>query len=130
MKLQSISFWLAHFALFVVFFWFGFIKLLGVSPANDLVEALRVITLPWWPFASFIIVLGLYEVLIGILFLLRRFDKIAIILLIPHMITTMLPLFMLPELTWQMALVPTLAGQYIIKNIVVVALALTIIVKK
>lgn len=127
---QKTSFVLAHISLFIVFFWFGFIKLLGVSPANDLVDALRVLTLPWWPFETFIIFLGLYEVLIGILFLLRRFDKIAIIFLIPHMCTTMLPLVMLPDLTWQATLIPTLAGQYIIKNIVVVALALSVVVAK
>jgi uncharacterized membrane protein YkgB len=39
------------------------------------------------------------------------------------MITTLLPLIFLPEASWSGFLVPTLTGQYIIKNIVIVALA-------
>jgi uncharacterized membrane protein YkgB len=127
---QKTTFILAHISLFIVFFWFGFIKLIGLSPANELVDALRAITIPWWPFESFIVVLGLFEVFIGILFLLRKFDKLAITILIPHMLTTMLPLVMVPSLTWQAFLVPTLAGQYIIKNIIIVALALSVVVSK
>jgi uncharacterized membrane protein YkgB len=44
------------------------------------------------------------------------------------MITTAGPLFLLPDIAWQSFLAPTLEGQYIIKNIVVVALAATILV--
>jgi uncharacterized membrane protein YkgB len=41
----------------------------------------------------------------------------------------MLPLLLLPTLTWQSLLIPTLAGQYIIKNIVIVALALSVVLE-
>jgi hypothetical protein len=37
-----------------------------------------------------------------------------------------LPLFFLPEVSWQSAFVPTLTGQYIIKNVVIIALAMGI----
>jgi uncharacterized membrane protein YkgB len=36
------------------------------------------------------------------------------------------PLVILPNETWQKTLVPTLEGQYIIKNLVIIALALVI----
>lgn len=126
------SFLLAHLALFVVFFWFGAIKLTGLSPANDLVHDLLVLIplLNMWPFESFIIVLGLVEMCIAMLFLFKKTTKIAIIILIPHMFTTMLPLALLPHLTWQSFLIPTLAGQYIIKNIVIIALALSVVLEK
>jgi hypothetical protein len=39
------------------------------------------------------------------------------------MIIVCSPLVFVPELTWKSFLVPTLEGQYIIKNIVVIALA-------
>ena len=128
---KKITFLLAHVALFVVFFWFGAIKLTGLSPANDLVRELliQIPIMKMWPFESFIIALGLVEMLIAVLFLFKKTTKLAIIILIPHMFTTMLPLLLLPVLTWQSFLIPTLAGQYIIKNIVIIALALSVVLE-
>jgi uncharacterized membrane protein YkgB len=42
------------------------------------------------------------------------------------MIATFLPLFILPQETWSGFLVPTLEGQYIIKNLVLIAAAIGI----
>ena len=128
--MQKLSYSLAHLSLFIVFFWFGAVKLTGLSPANDLVRELLVIipVMNLWPFESFIIFLGLVEMLIAILFLFPKTTKFAIMILIHHMITTMLPLIFLPNLTWQAPMILTLAGQYIVKNIIVVALALSVVV--
>lgn len=129
---KKISFLLAHIALFVVFFWFGAIKLTGLSPANELVNALlvKIPVMNLWPFDSFIVVLGLVEMLIAVLFLFPKTTKYAVWILIPHMCTTILPLAVLTNMTWQAPLIPTLAGQYIIKNIVIVALALSVVIEK
>lgn len=128
---KKITFLLAHIALFIVFFWFGALKLFGVSPANDLVRELLILIpiMNLWPFDSFIVVLGIVEMCIAILFLFKKTTKLAIFILIPHMFTTMLPLAFLPLLTWQGFMIPTLAGQYIIKNIVIVALALSVVLE-
>jgi uncharacterized membrane protein YkgB len=129
---KKISFLLAHIALFIVFFWFGSLKLFGLSPANDLVEALlhKIPVMNLLPFDSFIIFLGLFEMLIAVLFLFPKTTKLAVIVLIPHMFTTLLPLLFLPDMTWHTFLAPTLVGQYIIKNIVIVALALSVLLEK
>ncbi len=129
---KKVSYVLAHVALFIVFFWFGALKLTGMSPANELVNALlvKIPIMNLWPFESFIIVLGLVEMLIGVLFLFPKTTKLAVAILIPHMITTMLPLAFVTDMTWQAPMIPTLAGQYIIKNIVVVALALSVVLEK
>lgn len=129
---KKITFLLAHIALFIVFFWFGALKLTGLSPANGLVEALllKIPVMNLWPFDSFIIFLGIVEMSIAVLFLFPKTTKLAVIILIPHMITTMLPLAFLPEMTWQTYFAPTLVGQYIIKNVVIVALALSIVLEK
>lgn len=126
--MSKFSFTLSHIALSLVFIWFGVLKFFGISPANDLVAALLPLTLPGVPFSLFIIILGAVEVLIGVLFLIPKMEKSAIALLSFHMFTTILPLFMLPSFVWQSPLVPTLEGQYIIKNIVIVALAIGILV--
>lgn len=124
--LRRYSFPLARISLFVVFFWFGALKIVHTSPANPLVEALLSRTLPFLTFEQFIFWFGVYEMLIGIVFLVPRLERVAIALLIPHMITTVLPLILLPQITWQGFLTPTLEGQYIVKNCVIVALAFSI----
>lgn len=123
---RAIAVPLGRVALFVVFFWFGFLKLLDLSPANPLVANLLEETLPFWSFPSFVVFLGLWEMLIGIAFLIEGWERLAIALLLPHMVTTIMPLLLLPEVAWQRMLVPTLEGQYIIKNIVILALALSL----
>ena len=114
---------LAHLAMLVVYFWFGALKLVGLSPANPMVRSLQAKTLPFLSFEQFIVLFALFEMLIGMLFLIPKTTRIAIVLFAAHMITTTMPLFLLPQMTWQRALVPTMEGQYIIKNVVLIALA-------
>lgn len=114
---------LARIALFVVFFWFGFIKLTGMSPAGDLAEALTVKTVGIEWFDQLFKVIALLECVIGILFLFPKLVRFTIPLLLVHMAIVCAPLVLLPEWTWQSFMVPTLEGQYIIKNIAIIALA-------
>lgn len=118
---------LAHISIFIIFFWFGFLKLLGVSPANPLVEELLSKTLPFITFGQFILILGVYEMIIGVTFLIKGLERVALTLLIPHVIVTTLPLILLPQIAWHGAFSPTLEGQYIIKNLAIVALAFSLI---
>ncbi|HRH30610.1 MAG TPA: hypothetical protein PK886_00895 [Candidatus Paceibacterota bacterium] len=111
----------------IVFIWFGWLKVIGISPATPLVEALHNVTIvSSIDFGTFMIFFGLFEVLIGILFLFKKASKIAITLLAIHMVTTLMPLFLLPKIAWSGFLVPTLEGQYIIKNLVIIAAAIAI----
>lgn len=123
---REVSVPFARIALFVVFFWFGILKLLGISPAGALVHALFDQTIPFMEFSLFYMLFAGFECLIGILFLIRGAERIVFPMLILHMITTALPLFMLSSATWQSFMVPTLEGQYIIKNLVIVAAALAV----
>lgn len=116
----------ARFGLFVIFFWFGLLKVVGLSPASAVVERLFNQTIPFMSFGTFLILFGLFECLIGILFLIRGAERVVIPLLFIHMITTFGPLFLLPQETWSGFLVPTLEGQYIIKNLVIIAVAIGI----
>lgn len=116
----------ARLALFTVYFWFGFLKVIGLSPASDLVKHLFNRTIPFMSFSTFIILFGIFECLIGILFLIRATDKIAISLLFIHMLMAFSPLLLLPQETWSGFLIPTLEGQYILKNFVIIALTVGI----
>lgn len=117
----------SRFAIFIVYFWFGALKVFAESPANPLVAGLLAKTLPGVPFATFIVLLGIFEMIIGITFLFPRFDRLAIFLLCIHLVMVLIPLILLPQVAWQGFLVPTLEGQYMIKNILIIAIAISVI---
>lgn len=117
---------LLRMALGIIFIWFGALKIVGVSPAEDMVRA----TVGWMPLvtpATFVIVLGVWEVLIGVCLIVRPLMRLAILLLFLQMGGTFLPLVMLPDVTFtQPPLGLTIEGQYIIKNLLIIAAALVI----
>jgi len=116
----------ARFALFLVFFWFGLIKIIGLSPATPLAVSLTAQTVGVEYFSILFFTLSLLECLIGGLFLFPRATRVVIPLLLFHMVLVCSPLILVPEMTWTSFMVPTLEGQYIIKNAVIVALAIGI----
>ena len=120
--------WFNRIALAVVFIWFGFLKIIHASPAEPLVKHLHEVTLvKFIPVNTFVVLLGCIECVIGLLWLIPRFTKAAIVLFALQMFTTFLPLFYLPRDTWQHSFVLTLEGQYIVKNLVLLASAATIV---
>jgi uncharacterized membrane protein YkgB len=125
MTLKQFSVLLSRIALFIVYFWFGLLKVIGQSPASDMVHHLLDKTMPFIPFSVFIILFGIFEMVIGILFIIPGLEKWASILFFIHMFTTILPLFVMSEV-WTQLLVPTLEGQYIVKNLALMACAVTI----
>jgi uncharacterized membrane protein YkgB len=124
LRLLNVPF--ARIAIFVIYFWFGILKAIGVSAAGPLVSAMWAKTVPFIPLPTFMVLFSCYEMLIGTLFLIPRMERPAMGLLMLHICTTAMPLVLLPGVVWQAAMVPTMEGQYIIKNIVIVALALSI----
>ncbi len=117
----------ARLALFVVYFWFGVLKVIGLSPASGVVERLFNESLgSFIAFAPFLIAFGVFECVIGVLFLVRGAERVVIPVMLAHMIMTAGPLVLLPGEIWTAWLVPTLEGQYIIKNIALIALAIHI----
>jgi uncharacterized membrane protein YkgB len=120
--------WFNRIALAVCFIWFGFLKIVHVSPAEGLVTSLYEVTIvKFVPLQVFLVLLGYVECLIGLLWLIPAVTQWAFALFALQMITTFLPLFFLPEIVWQKMLVPTLTGQYIIKNMVFLASAATVL---
>lgn len=117
---------MARIGLFIVFFWFGALKVLGLSPASGIVEELLRTTIPFMEPALFVVLFGVFECLIGVLFLIKGLERVVLPLLFVHLITTLGPLVFLPSSTWSGFLTPTLEGQYIIKNVVIVAAAMGI----
>ncbi len=123
---RKVSIPVSRIAIFIVYFWFGLLKVLGLSPASPLVLSLLDRTMPFISPDAFLIWFGLFEVLIGIIFLIPKFARAAIALLVIHLVTTVMPLFLLKSSLWTGMMVPTLEGQYIIKNVLIVALAIVV----
>ena len=135
MTLKQTSVLLSRLALFVIYFWFGLLKVINLSPASGMVQELfeKTVT-PMMGFAHlsfmtpelFVILFGVFEMIIAILFLIPGKEKWALWVFGIHMITTTLPLLFLKDSVWQHIFVPTLEGQYVIKNIALIACAITI----
>ena len=117
-----------RFSLGIIFFWFGILKPLGLSPAAPLVIA-TVHWLPLFDAEMWLIIIGWWEVVIGIAMLFRRTVRVAIALLAMQMVGTFLPLVLLPAVTFQAGLYPygpTMEGQYIVKNLLIISAALVV----
>lgn len=119
---------MSRFAIFFIYFYFGALKVFSLEgAANPMVTALLQSTLPGVPAESFLIAFGLFEMLIGLIFIIPHLERLGILILALHLGATILPLFVLPDYTWHSFMVPTLEGQYIIKNILIIALAIGIL---
>lgn len=119
--------WVSRVSLFIVFFWFGLLKLLNWSPAEGLIEHLHSVTIqPLIALKSFIYLLGAAECCIGLAFLIPSLTRFAFALFCMQMLTTFLPLILLPTDSWQNSFALTLVGQYIVKNVALIALAIVI----
>ena len=115
-------------SLAIIFVWFGLLKPLGISPAAPLVLQ----TVSWMPVFEpevWLTIIGWWEVAIGVTFLFRRTVRVAIALLALQMTGTLMPLVLLPQVTFQQGgypWVPTMEGQYIIKNLLIISSALVV----
>ena len=114
----------ARVAFFIIFFYFGFLKLLGLSPASPLAEALTAQTIGMQYFDLSFTLLALFECLIGVLFLIPKATRVVIPLLFIHLAVVCSPLIIVPQMVWQQPFVPNLEGQYIIKNVALIAVAI------
>lgn len=114
---------LLRLSLGIVFGWFGVLKLVGLSPAEGLVNSLivKMTSHQNWAHPLYII-LAWMEVTIGVLFLFKKTLRYAVMLLFVQMPLTFMPLLFLSKVTFiEAPFVPTMEGQYIIKNLVIIA---------
>jgi uncharacterized membrane protein YphA (DoxX/SURF4 family) len=116
-------------ALGVVFLWFGLLKFFpNLSPA-ELLAARTIEQLTFGvvrPDVS-LPVLAAWESIIGLGLILGRGLRGVLFLLAVQMLGTLTPLLLFPGETFQVfPFVPTLEGQYIIKNIVLIGAAMVV----
>lgn len=121
--MERYGFFLLRISIAIVFIWFGILKPLGMSPADELVRK----TVYWVNPDFFVPFLGWWEVAIGVTLLFRPLIRVAILLLFLQIPGTFLPLVLLPEVTFtHFPYGLTIEGQYIIKNLIIIGAALVI----
>ncbi|MGI9015091.1 MAG: hypothetical protein ACR2GY_12715 [Phycisphaerales bacterium] len=114
---------LLRFSLAIIFIWFGALKPFRISPADAIIER----TVFWFDPDVFIPILGGWEVAIGLCLLIRPLIRLGILLLFLQMPGTFLPLVLLPDVCFtSFPWAPSLEGQYIIKNLVLISAAIVV----
>ena len=117
---------LLRWAIAIIYLWFGGLKLIDASPASELV----VQTVFWLPPRIALLFIGGWEVLIGIglLFTHPLVMRATLFLLWLQIAGTFQVFFLLPQVAFQGGnlLLPTLEGQYAIKNLVLITGGLVI----
>ena len=119
--------WIARASLFVIYFYFGFLKIIGASPASDLAIGFATkMGMGEYAYELFL-ALAYVECLIGLMILVPKLTRIALFIMFGHMLLVCAPIVLYPEAIWHAPFVPNLEGQYIIKNAALVALVLGLI---
>lgn len=106
-----------------VYFWFGILKFFPqTSPADAIAkETISALSFNTIPAEISIILLAILEVGIAVLLIALRRPKFEIYLALGHLACTFTPLLFFIDLSFDSPpIVPTLLGQYILKNIIII----------
>ncbi len=128
--------WMARFgipvlrvSLGIVFLWFGVLKFFpGLSPAQDLVgRTVERLSLGMVQPDVSLPVLAAWECVIGLGLIFGVWMRAVLLLLFLQMLGTLTPVLLFPEEVFlRVPYAPTLEGQYIIKNLVLIGGALVL----
>ncbi len=120
---------LLRLSLGLVFLWFGVLKFFpGLSPAQELAgRTISDLTLGLVLPAVSLPALATWECLIGLGLVTGRFLRLTLLLLFLQMPGTLMPLALYPSETFTLfPVAPTLEGQYIIKNFVLISAGIVV----
>ena len=120
---------LLRISLGIVFFWFGVLKFFpGLSPAQTLAgDTISILSFGLLTPRLAVFILAIWECLIGVGLIAGYLLRATLFLLWLQMLGTVTPLFLFPEKCFTVVpIAPTLEGQYIIKNLVLVTAGLVI----
>jgi uncharacterized membrane protein YkgB len=112
-------------AIGIAYLWFGGLKLFPLlSPVEPLLRVAYGFLAEWgiMSLRTFIVVVGVWEVLIGIGFLVGRSLKVMTVLIVLQLAGAFSPIVLAPQEVWaDFPLTLTLVGQYIAKDLILLA---------
>ena len=118
---------LLRLSLATIFFWFGLLKLAGVSPVADLLRN----SIPFLARSPYIELLGLAEIVIAIGLVIERLANHAATLMILHLLCTLSVAIIAPTVVFAPAFpVLTMDGEFLAKNLVLITAGLVVISRR
>ena len=124
-SIERYTFWFARFSLGIIFVWFGILKLIGVSPVIPVIEQS-------FPFIAksqtMYAMLGWFEVVVGVGILIPAITTVMSILIIAHLIIATTGVLISPQSFINGFPVLSVVGEFVIKNIALIALTLMLAV--
>lgn len=117
----------------IAYLWFGFLKFFpGLSPAEALArDTINYLTCGLIPESYSIIMLAIWESLLGILLILGLMNRVIISFALLHMFCTFTPFIFFPDRSFHNDFfLLTMVGQYIIKNIIIICALVVLYVEK
>lgn len=116
--------WLHRVSLGVLFIWFGLLKPLGHKTTTSILAH----TVYWGDPETIVLILGWWEVAIGVCLLIRPLVRIAVLLLVIRLPGVILAFVLKPEVCFfSFPFAPTPEGQYLIKDLVIFIATLAIV---
>jgi uncharacterized membrane protein YkgB len=113
----------------IVFLWFGVLKYFPHASPAEVLASKTVLVLTFGHIGPTLSlqILATWECLIGLGLISGVAKRVTLLLLFTQMLGTLLPLFFFPAQTFSsIPFVPTLEGQYIIKNLVLISAGIVI----
>jgi len=113
----------------LIFTWFGVLKFFpGLSPAEDIASrTIELLSFGLIEENTAVLILAIWETVVGLGLITGIFLREVLLLLFVQMIGTISPVFLFPEEVFQIVpFVPTLEGQYIFKNLVLLSAGIVI----
>jgi len=122
--MQRYSIDMLRYSLSIVFIWFGLLKVIGLSPVQELVSR----TVYWFPPKIFVPILGMWEILIGYGLLFGVLLRWTLLLFELLLIGTFSVLIFMPHIAFQNGnpFLLTMEGEFIIKNLVLITAGIVI----
>lgn len=122
--LRRFSLPLLRVSLGLVFVWFGSLKIIGDSPARELVAG----TVPWFDTDWLVPALGWFEMLVGVALVSGYLLGWVCAAMVAHLCGTFLTVLMQPDILFQHGnpLMLTMEGEFVAKNLVLITAALVL----
>jgi len=114
----------------IVYLWFGILKFFpNLSPAEEVAkDTINILFLGMIPSNISIIMLAIWETVIGLLLLTNNYQRLAITLALVHITLTFIPFIVFPDLSFgEVPFSFTLLGQYIAKNIIILSALISLL---
>lgn len=116
--------WLHRVSLGILFIWFGLLKPLGHKTTTSILAH----TTYWGDPESMVLMLGWWEVAIGVCLLVRPLVRVALVLLVIRLPGVILAFVLKPEVCfYSFPFAPTPEGQYLIKDLVIFIATIAIV---